>query len=143
LTKEQYLAQLDEKQLFQLMKEYLPQLIDLNENDQYSATDWYLPTENSHWECKCRKEHYNGLVIEKKKYNAIINLDKIYYINSTPKGIYVFDLKKIEEPSWFDKYMNKTTEFGEQIKIQKDSGLIHISKATFQLDHLILPKIYL
>ena len=58
-------------------------------------------------ELKCRNKHYDDLIIEKDKYDALIRRAKQYettpfYINSTPQGIYVFNLSKIDEHIWED-----------------------------------------
>jgi hypothetical protein len=51
------------------------------------------------------------------------------YINSTPNGIYVFDLSKIT-PSWItDNRMPKTTEFEQTDKVEKTYALISILEA--------------
>lgn len=142
MTANKFLTQLEEKKLFKLLKQYLfSDLIDLNEEDQYSPVDWYQPSTNEHYECKCRNEHYSALVIEKKKYIQMLEYEKPIYLNSTPKGIFGFYLKELEEPVWADKLMNRTFEFGERVYIPKDSGMILISKCHFQLDHLLLPKL--
>ena len=70
-------------------------------------------------ELKCRKysidkiKLWGGAMIERDKYRALINEcgDKIpAYINKFPCGTYYsWDLKKIKEPSWYEKMYNKST----------------------------------
>jgi hypothetical protein len=72
-------------------------------------------------------------MIEKEKYYKLIkkyiNKNEIpLYINSTPKGIYAFDLREIK-PIWTtNKQMPKTTDFEITNKVEKTYGLINISQ---------------
>lgn len=70
-----------------------------------------------------RKAKYYYLV---KKY---ILLNEIpLYINSTPNGIFAFDLRTID-PIWVtNKQMPKTTEFNTITKVKKTYGLINIDQ---------------
>ena len=52
-----------------------------------------------------------------------------YYINSTPEGIFSFNLSKLPEPEWADKWMPTTTEFANTKKIMKKVGFLDISLA--------------
>jgi hypothetical protein len=72
-------------------------------------------------------------MIEKQKYYSLvkkyIETNEIpLYINSTPEGIFAFDLRTIN-PVWItDKIMPKTTELNEKTKTQKTYGLININE---------------
>jgi hypothetical protein len=72
-------------------------------------------------------------MIEKSKYYYLvkkyIQLNEIpLYINSTPEGVFAFDLRTIN-PVWItDKIMPKTTERNTKTKIQKTYGLININE---------------
>ena len=73
-------------------------------------------------------------MIERKKYYYLvkkyIQLNEIpLYINSTPYGIFAFDLRTIN-PIWItNKQMPKTTEFNTITKVEKTYGLININQA--------------
>ncbi len=52
-------------------------------------------------ELKCRHTHYDELILEKDKHESLVQqADKLgftpFYINSTPQGIYAFNLRKIK-----------------------------------------------
>ena len=52
-----------------------------------------------------------------------------FYINSTPLGIFSFDLTEIDEPMWFVREMPATTEFENTDKIEKIVGFLDIEEA--------------
>ena len=83
-------------------------------------------------ELKCRTNHYDELILEKDKYQAL--MDKAwdtgftpFYINSTPKGIYAFNLRKITV-TWTTKRLPAST-FDKGPEIDKQVALLHIDKA--------------
>ena len=100
---------------------------------QMSRWDCYSPFTYHRIELKCRAVHYDTLLIEKKKYDAMIdkckeNLDIPIYINSTPKGVYRFNLY-IVQPVWEIQYHNKTTQFSNTNKIPKEVAMLDIKEA--------------
>jgi len=89
-------------------------------------------TDSLYIELKCRYTHYPDLLIEEMKYRRLVNeAGKLtpYYINSTPEGIFSFNLSKLPEPEWADKWMPTTTEFANTKKIMKKVGFLDISLA--------------
>ncbi len=98
-----------------------------------SRWDCYSPETFHRIELKCRSTHYETLLIERKKYDAIIakcndNLDIPIYINSTPKGVYRFNLYLVN-PVWETQYHNKTTEFKNNKKIPKEIAMLDVNEA--------------
>lgn len=82
-------------------------------------------------ELKCRRKHYDELVIEKSKYEALIkkaeeNGDIPIYICSTPKGIWAFSLNSIQPPEWKSKSMPRQTDFSRREFIKKEVGFLHL-----------------
>ena len=122
-----------EKELFDYLKEKYFQDLTFSE-DQFSRWDCYSKSRKTRIELKCRNRHYSTLLIEKEKYFSLIkyyinNEDIPLYINSTPKGIYAFDLRKIT-PEWVtDSRMPKTTEFQETQTIEKTYALLELKTA--------------
>lgn len=114
-----------EQELFYIMKTIIS---DLEQTEQFSYYDCYSEQYNMHIELKCRKTHYEDLLIEKIKYDKLKKV-KSRYINSTPIGIYSFDIQKIDEPRWWKEFMPTTTEFTNHIKIEKIVGYININQA--------------
>ena len=124
---------MDEKQLYQILKEkYLEDLAE--SDDQYSRYDCYSLRHNLDIELKCRNRHYNNLILERKKYDALIARSEKHqtrplYINSTPKGIYIFDLSKIK-PEFHCRYLPKTTQFYNRVRVEKEVAYLDTKKAT-------------
>ena len=85
-------------------------------------------------ELKCRQSHYSTLLIEQMKYRKLITQAYSremlpFYINSTPVGIYSFDLTEIDEPEWHVHQMPETTEFDNVDKVEKVVGYLPIEEA--------------
>ena len=85
-------------------------------------------------ELKCRQTHYSTLLIEQMKYRKLIeqayHRDLLpFYINSTPLGIYSFDLTEMDEPYWFVREMPATTEFENKQTVEKVIGFLDTEEA--------------
>ena len=83
-------------------------------------------------ELKCRTTHYDELIIEKDKYESLMDRAQDlgftpFYINSTPKGIYAFNLRKITV-TWTTKRLPSST-FYDAHEIEKKVSRFHIDKA--------------
>ena len=139
-NKEKYLSQLDENQLFQLMKGYYPDLIDLNEKDKYSPVDWYSEEIQYYFECKCRSKDYPNIVIEKNKWDSMVKSGNCYYVCSFPRGIYMVDIANTKEPVWGENWMRRSTFFAGDERISKTSGFIRFED-TIQIDHLLFDQL--
>jgi hypothetical protein len=113
-----------EADLFDWLKENV--YLDLvKAKNQMSRWDCYSPTTGHRIELKCRKKHYDTLLLEKKKYDAMVleankHLDTPVYINSTPEGIYSFNLYFIKK-DWETNFLNPaTTQFANTNRIAKE-----------------------
>ena len=121
-----------EKDLFEwLSKNHYKSLV--NSKNPISRWDCYDIETQSRIELKCRRKHYDTLILEKKKYDALIlesnkNLDTPIYINSTPNGIYSFNLNEIDV-KWFTKSLPATTEFKKRIWVKKEITELEVSKS--------------
>lgn len=83
-------------------------------------------------ELKCRNTHYDELILEKDKYEALIDRANDlgftpFYINSTPNGIYAFNLRKITVTWTTRRLPSNTVDKGPVI--DKKVALLHIDKA--------------
>ena len=122
----------NEERLFDWLKEFV--YFDLvKAKNQMSRWDCYSPKFKHRIELKCRRKHYDSLLIEKSKYDAMIfeagkHLDIPMYINSTPEGIYSFDLLEIE-PEWIFKSLRATTQFANNKNVLKKIAFLDIDKA--------------
>ena len=56
------------------------------------------------------------------------NLDIPIYINSTPEGVYLFNLNEIDI-KWFTKSLPATTEFKKRIWVKKEITELQVVKA--------------
>jgi hypothetical protein len=100
-----------------------------------SRWDCYSPKHKARIELKCRNKHYlAGMLIQKDKWESLTKKaaehnDIPLYINSTPEGIFSWQLDVIDEPKWFTKKMPKTTEFRNKTFIDKEVGLLPLEQA--------------
>lgn len=121
----------NEEQLFDWLKEFV--YFDLvKAKNQMSRWDCYSPKFKHRIELKCRRKHYPTLLIEKSKYDAMIfesgkHSDVPMYINSTPEGIYSFDLHQIE-PEWIFKSLRATTQFANNKNVVKKVAFLDIEE---------------
>jgi len=124
--------EMNEVMLFDMLQdEYYPDLVMMS-ND-FSNFDCVSEREDIFVELKCRKTHYDNLMIEKYKYDNIkaqadMTGKIAIYICSTPEGIWEFNLDTFKI-SWEDRAdLPATTEFDNQTRIVKRVGYLPISK---------------
>jgi hypothetical protein len=122
-----------EQELFDFLKADLyPDLI--KSPGIYDAFDCISQAAGHYIELKCRHAHYPTLLIEEIKYRKLITQaaerDLIpFYINSTPLGVFSFDLMDVAEPEWVSHWMPATTEFSRSNKVSKLVGYLPIEEA--------------
>lgn len=122
---------LTEQELFDYIKaRYLDDLV--KSEDTYEYLDATSHGYRLSIELKCRHTHYDELILEKDKYESLMQQANAlgftpFYINSTPKGIYAFNLRKITV-TWTTKRLPATT-FDKGPDIDKVIALLHIDKA--------------
>lgn len=104
-----------EKELYLKLKEnYFPDL--KLSDDQFAAHDCcseneyeYVPTR--YFELKCREKHYDDLFIEKPKWESLMLKDgHSFYVSETPEGCWIFNVKRLPEPQWYEKLLPDTTK---------------------------------
>jgi hypothetical protein len=83
-------------------------------------------------ELKCRHTHYDELILEKDKYESLMQQANElgftpFYINSTPQGIYAFNLRKIKVIWTTRRLPSSTVDNGPDV--DKEIALLHIDKA--------------
>ena len=117
---------LEEKQLFQLIKDKL--IEDLIPTEEFNHLDATSKKTKTGIELKCRREYYRFLMIEKHKYDKLINSSykNLRYICSVPKGdmfeVFSFDIKKLPEPVWREMWVPQTTDFKSKKWLKKLVG---------------------
>ncbi|MCP3700271.1 MAG: hypothetical protein GY920_17375 [Aliivibrio sp.] len=132
-----------EVQLFNFLKKYL--IPDLEKTKTYSRTDCYSERYKLNIELKVRKRHYNELMLEKKKYDAVIResnkKDMLpVYINATPHGIWAFYLLKTEY-DWIEKELPKTTYWNNNERVTKVVTFLNINQGIDLLPLVSLGKL--
>ena len=121
-----------EQELFNYIKgRYLEDLV--KSADQYDYYDCTSTLYRLHIELKCRHKHYEDLVIEKDKYEALVQqAERLgftpFYVNATPKGIYAFNLRKITV-KWTTKKLPLHSEFEDQGLVNKTVALLPVGQA--------------
>jgi hypothetical protein len=130
MSKEKPLVGINEHELFVLLKKRL--FPDLEKFDStFHNADCFSFEDKLYIELKCRRTHYDELIIEEYKYERLVNLamDLDYspvYVNSTPKGVWAFNLG-ILLPRWEDRdNLPATTEFENTTKVTKSVGYLNI-----------------
>ena len=121
---------INEEQLFVLLKKRL--FPDLEKFDgTFHNADCLTFEDKLYIELKCRRTHYDELMIEEYKYERLVNLamDLDYspvYINSTPEGVWAFNLGFLLL-RWEDRAgLPATTEFENTTKVTKSVGYLNI-----------------
>lgn len=118
-----------EQELFDWLKtEKFPDLI--HSPELYDGFDCTSADEKLFIELKSRKTHYPELLIEKMKYDFLLEeADKLgyepWYINYTPDGIWAFSLKAQTDVAWNEKWLPSTTEFANKNNKMKLVGFLH------------------
>lgn len=134
---------LSEKTLFLRLKETL--IPDLEKvEDEYSAFDCVSKRYNAYIELKCRRTHYKTLMIEHLKYERILKEAKEnkmmpVYINSTPNGVWSFNLEDLDIQWAEQMHLPATTEFENKQKITKVVGFLPLEKGKQLLDEYYKP----
>ena len=120
-----------EQSLFDYIKGKYVEDLEMS-GDAFEYIDATSQTYRMKIELKCRHTHYDELILEKDKYESLVQqADKLgftpFYINSTPQGIYAFNLRKIKV-SWTTKRLPSNTVDKGPV-IDKEVALLHIDKA--------------
>jgi len=141
-----YFGSFTEKVVFFLVKKML--FPDLEKtSDKFSYYDAFTLKWLAQIEIKCRRIHCEFMFIQEDKWDKLKNsgYKRAYYLNSTPEGFYIWNIKEInkEDIFWDWVLMNKETETesGEIIehpeKELKFVGHLPIKDATNLTEKLI------
>ena len=121
---------LTELELFHYLKEFYYPDLEMS-TDKHSKHDCISDGYGLYIELKSRNTHYDDLLIEKIKYEAIRGAAYFLgyspmYINSTPEGVWGFELNLLPEPEWSDRWLPANTEFSSRGNKTKVVGYLHI-----------------
>ena len=121
-----------EQELFDYIKSrYLEDLTKTS--DQYEYHDATSTLYRLHIELKCRHTHYDNLLLEQEKYNALMQqAERLgftpFYVNATPQGIYAFNLKN-SKVMWTVKKLPAKTEFDSRGSVNKIVAFLPVAEA--------------
>lgn len=121
-----------EQELFDWLKaEKFPDLV--HSPEEYDGFDCISEEEKLFIELKCRRTHYPELLIEKMKYDFLLEESaklglSPWYVNSTPEGIWAFALLDLIIIEWNEKWLPSTTEFANKNNKMKMVGFIPVDK---------------
>ena len=119
-----------EQELFEWLRStYLTDLI--HSPEEYDGFDCTTDRYKMFIELKSRKTHYPDLLIEKMKYDFLIEEAHLlgfapWYINSTPQGVWAFPLHMMAQPEWAERWLPSTTEFANKNNKMKMVGFLHL-----------------
>jgi hypothetical protein len=125
---------MNEPELFKSFKAaYLPDLKVAV--DSYSPFDAICHTAKVVVEFKCRRSHYDEVLIEWPKYSALLNraADRGYrpiYVCSTPLGVWAWDLTHIDL-SWFKKELPRQTDFENKEIVTKTISYLSLDEGSY------------
>ena len=119
--------ELKEPELFAYLKDKY--YADLEKSEEFDNWDCISLEHKMFIELKSRKTHYPDLLIEESKYRGLLMAAGIrslvpWYINSTPEGVWGFDLSTIPQPQWKERWLPMTTEFANNKKRTKLVGFL-------------------
>jgi hypothetical protein len=123
---------MSELELFETLRKNL--LPDLKKSDsEFARFDCESAQAKLHIELKCRRTHYEDLLIEKNKFDALVARADLIgfipcYINSTPLGIYAFNLRTVKV-TWETRQMPSFTDFSNAQLVEKAVGFLPIAQA--------------
>jgi hypothetical protein len=123
--------------LYLWLKTYFIPDLQLCKNKR-SRYDCYSDKHKLDIELKCRRTHYDRLLIEKTKFDSLISRSEKegttpLYINSTPSGIYAFYLKSASI-EWELKSMPMKTDFKSKGNIMKSVGYLDVNNSVDLID---------
>ena len=120
-------------ELFEALKSVYPDLTAVSPKDRHDGV-----THDAYIELKCRRTHYENLLIERKKWDYLAEIRtrtgaRTLYICATPQGIYQFDLGAINAPEWVLRVLPATTDYHNGDRVAKEVGFIDIRHAELLL----------
>jgi hypothetical protein len=121
-----------EQELFDWLKaEKFPDLV--HSPEEYDGFDCTSEEAKLFIELKSRRTHYPELLIEKMKYDFLLEESaklglSPWYVNSTPEGIWAFALLDLKDIQWDEKWLPSTTEFANKNNKMKMVGFLHVDQ---------------
>jgi hypothetical protein len=123
--------------LFEWLKERIPDLEPSRATEKFDGISMEY---KAIFELKCRRTHYDDLMIEQSKWASLVEYGllrafRAFYISSTPLGIYCWELDPLNAPEWQIKALPTKTDFANSKTTSRPVGLLHIDNAWDLLRH--------
>lgn len=105
-------------------------------SEEYDKYDCVSDEHHLFIELKSRKTHYPDLLIEKAKFDYLLEKAASLgytpmYINSTPEGVWAFDLTNNPyQIEWQEKWLPRSTEFANRLNRMKIVGFLKLEWGT-------------
>lgn len=136
------IVSLEEMECLSLMKFIFPDIYKIVSKDKskqdYEEIDWYVPSLNLHIEHKGRKRgFFDGMTIDRPKYDSLMKEENPYFLNSTPIGIFIWNLRLLGELEWIltdkspksntgRKRFEKETNYISYLPLEKSNDLTYL-----------------
>lgn len=119
-----------EDELYNVIKKVYPDL--KKSEDMFAPYDCYSEKYRAYFELKCRKIHYNLLIIERLKYERLMGIAisrgmTPYYVCSTPQGVWRFSIVGLDL-KWETQMLPETTQFEKTNLIPKLISYVDVNK---------------
>lgn len=116
--KKDFLSTLNEAELIKLLQTKL--IPDLEDTSEFNRKDGYSASTDVVFEFKCRRRHYDTILMDKSKYEALMQSKRVRFVVSTPEGIWSWNIKKLKNLVWEQRELTASTwyyrEFPTSIK---------------------------
>ena len=97
-----------EEKCMELLKNIFPDIYKIEVNPPYDRIDFHVPSSNLYIEHKtrgekdsrCFYEEDGGMTLDKPKYDDLMKEENPYFLNSTPIGLFIWNLRLLGELEW-------------------------------------------
>ena len=100
---------LNEEDCMKLLKFIFPDIykIKTQEENDYDRIDYHVPSHNLFIDHKERERPFyqedGGMTLDKNKYDVLIKEDNGYILNSTPLGLFMWNVKLLVDIEWINQ----------------------------------------
>lgn len=93
---------LNEEDTMNLLKFIFPDIYKIEVKPPYDRIDFHVPASNLYIEHKKRNGMFfdGGMTLDKPKYDDLMKEDNPYFLNSTPIGIFIWNVRLLGELEW-------------------------------------------
>jgi hypothetical protein len=92
---------LNEEECLDLLKFIFPDIYKIEVVPPYDRIDFHVPSSNLYIEHKKRtRTFFEGMTLDKPKYDDLMKEENPYFLNSTPIGLFIWNLRLLGELEW-------------------------------------------